>query len=438
MKKFCKTEKKLNSFWIIIEAILALFIGVFILNKENIFINIFQYIVAVYFLVTGMVELLKNTILKKDKKIRLAGILIALLNILIAVYISKYPQYIIAAFSIVFTAYIAITAIVKTIIVGIYLKNNMKGKFFAIIQAILAYVFTIVLCTNSAIRNDLIIKLTGIYFIALSITYILDVIYILIPVKYIIKLRRRTRIVLPVLIASFIPKTSLGELNKYYEKSKKVADTEQLEAKPDDENLEMEILIHIKNRGKEIFGHADIFFDGKIYAYGPYDRSTNIFQNLIGDGVLLETVEKQKYIDICLKYNSMTIVSFGIKITKEQKQAVKDRITKLKEDSYIWVCKAEQGIKNRDYASVVYTRTKASFFKFRQGQFKKYFSFGTNCVLFMDKIIGSLGIDIVRLTGIITPGTYYEYFNREYKLQNSDVIYKKVYKRVKKERKKHE
>ncbi len=104
----------------------------------------------------------------------------------------------------------------------------------------------------------------------------------------------------------------------------------------------------------------------------------------------------------------------------------------IKKDTYSWQSNEEKGIKSRDYASVLNRRTGAKFFKFKEGKFKKYFSFNTNCVLFMDKIIGSIGIDIARFTGIITPGTYYDYFNRQYKLKNSMVIFRKVYKREKK------
>ncbi len=424
MKSLIKTHKKLNAFWVISQAILALFIGIFIFNKESIFLNIFEYIVAIYFLVMGIIELFKSVISRKGKKVKLAGVLFALINILISVLIAKNPGYMLYAFSIIFSIYIVVTAIAKTIALVIYLKNKIKGRVIMLGQALLTYVFSVVLWLSQSFRDNLVIVLAGTYFIALAITYMLDVIEILMPVKYKKILRRRIRIVLPVLIASFIPKTSLRKL----EQSANIDSKEALQNVYDSEQVDMEIMIHIRNRGKEIFGHADIFFDGKILAYGPYDKTTNIIQNLIGDGVLLETSKKQEYIDICMKYNSMTIVSFGIKLTEEQKQVVRSRIEEIKKDVYSWKCKAENGIKSRDYASVVYEKTDAKFFKFKQGKFRKYFSFNTNCVLFMDKIIGGFGISIVRLTGIITPGTYYDYFNRQYKLQNSNVIYKKVYK----------
>ena len=44
-----------------------------------------------------------------------------------------------------------------------------------------------------------------------------------------------------------------------------------------------------------------------------------------------------------------------------------------------------------------------------------------------DSIIGKSGTDILKINGIITPGTYYEYLNREFQKKNSMVISKNIY-----------
>lgn len=51
----------------------------------------------------------------------------------------------------------------------------------------------------------------------------------------------------------------------------------------------------------------------------------------------------------------------------------------------------------------------------------------TNCVLLADEILGTSGIDILKISGLIAPGTYYEYFEREFKRKNSRVVSKKIY-----------
>ena len=55
----------------------------------------------------------------------------------------------------------------------------------------------------------------------------------------------------------------------------------------------------------------------------------------------------------------------------------------------------------------------------------------TNCVKLVDEVIGRSGTDILSLNGIITPGTYYDYLNREYEKQDSMVVTRRVYARRK-------
>ena len=80
-----------------------------------------------------------------------------------------------------------------------------------------------------------------------------------------------------------------------------------------------------------------------------------------------------------------------------------------------------------DYASRLYKATQASFYKFKKGRFKYYFVMTNNCVLLADHIIGKSGIDIVNMNGIITPGTYFSYFEEEAKKENSRVLLKTLY-----------
>ena len=80
-----------------------------------------------------------------------------------------------------------------------------------------------------------------------------------------------------------------------------------------------------------------------------------------------------------------------------------------------------------DYASVLYQNTGAKFYKFRSGRFQKYFVLGANCCRLADLIIGKSGIDLLKMNGIITPGTYYDYLNREFQKKNSIVVSRHIY-----------
>lgn len=111
-----------------------------------------------------------------------------------------------------------------------------------------------------------------------------------------------------------------------------------------------------------------------------------------------------------------------------QKKSVHGKIAELKMNAQPWYPVAYyQSDYSEDYASRLYKETDAHFFKFKKGKFKTYFVLGTNCVLLADQIIGSAGTDIIDLNGIIAPGTYQSYLEKEFQKQNGFVIKKEVY-----------
>ena len=73
-------------------------------------------------------------------------------------------------------------------------------------------------------------------------------------------------------------------------------------------------------------------------------------------------------------------------------------------------------------------KTGAQFYKFKSGKFKTYFVMGTNCVLLADEIIGKTGSDVIDMNGIIAPGTYQDYLEKEYQKESGLVVNKKIYK----------
>ncbi|TAH59554.1 MAG: hypothetical protein EWM50_07880 [Gottschalkiaceae bacterium] len=62
-----------------------------------------------------------------------------------------------------------------------------------------------------------------------------------------------------------------------------------------------------------------------------------------------------------------------------------------------------------------------------KGPFKTYFALNTNCVLLADTIVGQAGIDLLKIQGLISPGAYFDFFNREFSRKNSFVISRTIY-----------
>ena len=76
---------------------------------------------------------------------------------------------------------------------------------------------------------------------------------------------------------------------------------------------------------------------------------------------------------------------------------------------------------------MLYKSTKANFYKFKTSKLKRYFVLGNNCGILVDKILKSSGIEGLKMYGIITPGTYYDFLEREYMKKGSNVVSKKIY-----------
>ena len=162
---------------------------------------------------------------------------------------------------------------------------------------------------------------------------------------------------------------------------------------------------------------------------------------MIGDGVVFTTT-RDKYIPFCIEHSKKTIFAFGLKLTDRQKEKINKAIDNIFKDLVEWHPPYQVALddakkrklkrkvnqnKYSDYASCLYHATNAKFYKFSKGKWKKYFVVGNNCCRLADYIVGKSGIDLLKMYGVITPGAYYEYLNREFKKKNSMVISRKIY-----------
>ena len=65
-------------------------------------------------------------------------------------------------------------------------------------------------------------------------------------------------------------------------------------------------------------------------------------------------------------------------------------------------------------------------YKVSRGQFKYYFVMGQNCVKYADHLLKASGFPGV-MSGVISPGTYYDYLTKEYNSATGVVITRDVY-----------
>lgn len=428
-----KTDKLFDVTYSLIIGLGLIFLSIItLIGRKWLYINLVNvFILALFFL--SLKEIISYFNGKKDKNINFTR---SVINILFCIVFSLFKNIPLSLLPIIFGFYLVLNACVKYINFIILFENKSNGKLTEFVAATFYLIVGISSIFAPLKYLEVVLIALGIYLLLLGINFIKDFISGVLPTSVKNKIIRRIRITLPAIVEAIIPYTVLNEIN--YLLDKENMDKEFIyEEKKNDIEPDIEVLVHISNRGFNRLGHCDIVYNNKVISYGAYDKKTTKFHALISDGVVF-VADRKEYIPFCIEHSKKTIFAFGIKLTDNQKKNVEKEIDNLFTNLVEWDCPykvAESENKNKkpnkkkydDYASCLYRATLAKMYKFNKGKYKKYFVLGNNCVKLADEIIGKSGTDILKMSGIITPGAYYEYLNREFKKKNSMVISRKIY-----------
>ena len=369
---------------------------------------------------------------KKDQNINFTRCFLNLVFCLVCSFFKNIP---LSILPMIFGLYLLLNAIIKFINYYILFKGNANGKLTEITLGFIYLILSIPIIFSPLKYLSVVLTFIGIYTILLGINFIIEFISVIVPKRLKNKFKGYFRISLPPFIEAIIPYTVLREINYLLDKETYDNPFVFVDKKNDETQIDLEVFIHISNRGFNRMGHVDIYYNDKVISYGNYDNSSIKFFTMIGDGVLF-TTNREKYIPFCIEHSKKTIFAFGLKLTDNQKIKIDKIINKLFEDVYEWYPPYVDAYKQNkkvdmnnydDYASRLYQTNKAKFYKFKTGRFKKYFTLGNNCCKLADYVIGKSGIDLLKMTGIITPGAYYDYLNREFQKKNSIVVSRKIY-----------
>ena len=387
------------------------------INQTLFLIRVFD-ILGVILLINGLHEAY-DYFCYNHKKVHFNNMLILIPLGIILIF---YPSIPVGFATVVFALYMTLMGVIKLISYFNYRRDKVKRRFFVLIGALLLIGNGFTLVFKDYFDIDIVIVFIGFYGLLLGLSYIADGIYTVIPSKKKESLKRRIRIPLPMAISALIPNSMRQMINdKLAVENHEIYDRDNNEA-------DLEVFVHVSPLGFGKMGHCDLYFEGEVLSYGNYDYSSVRLFESVGDGVLFSVKDKHQYIQFCIKEDQKMIFGYGLKLTEKQKNEVRLKIKSLKDNAIRWypISYSQPGYRE-DYASRLYTETKADFYKFKSGKFKTYFVLGTNCVLLADQIIGSAGTDIIDLNGIIAPGTYQDYLEKEYQRMNGFVVSKTVY-----------
>lgn len=356
-------------------------------------------------------------------------------NAAVVLVLVCFPVRVMSLLPLLFGIWIVFNAMLKTVTFVELQKNRVEGRLLALISALVSYGFGLAFVLQPSMRIASVVQVAGAYLILYGATNLGDVFRELLPRKK--SNKRGFRMPLPVWLAALIPYNMIRRVNDLIEGDlthRAHPRGEAYDGQKEDTPPDLEVFVHVAPDGSSMFGHVDICFEGTVLTYGCYDDRTKWFLTALGEGHLIIVDDRSNYIPFCIKESNKTIFGFGLRLTEAQKQSVRKQIGLLTPLLIRWYPDGQleaMGKPNRgavdDYASRLYEATGARFYKFRSGRFKTYFVLGTNCVLLADRLIGASGSDIIHVSGVITPGTYYDYLNRQYLLQNSNVISRHAY-----------
>lgn len=385
-------------------------------------INLFVYIFIIFGL-SGLANFLLNKKIVRNKQVLFRVII----NIVLGFVMLLFPKIPLSILPIVFSVYLLFNSVVKFINYLTLREVNLKARFKELFFSIFFLIFSLVFICYPIKNLNIFIMIIAIYCIMLGLSRIYEFFLDILSDKYKIKIRNKFKITLPLFLEAFVPKKALKSINKYIDYLTS-DDIEKFE------DSDLKIFIHLSKYGFNQFGHMDIMLDDVIYSYGNYDKSSQKLFTMIGDGVLFELTDKEKYIKFCIESSKKTIVEFGVKINEKQKEKLKKSLEKIKNNCLSWepLIKTEKDKKQefKDYASRLYKATKAKFYKFKNGKYKIYFVLGINCTYFADMLLRNSVFEVLKLVGIISPGTYFEYLDENYRKKNSNIVSKKIYTKV--------
>lgn len=307
--------------------------------------------------------------------------------------------------------------------------NHIKRNFFNFVFSFIYIFFGFYLLLNPDFHTDLLMRAFGIYFMILGMRYFGDGYEGINPLtKY--KWKRKVRITLPAFLCAFVPDAALTSVNRYLENGK----PEDLNTYKKDEVVRLKVIVHVGPKGFQKVGHICFAYDDIVYSYGNYDSDSFHLNQTIGDGIFF-TVPLEKYIPNMISAENNSIFEYGVYTTSKQNALIEKEIEKIRQNGYRWYTKIEKedgydrfSEYEMDYPSRLHYRTGAKLYKVKSGKFHIYWALGDNCASFTDLVLGTLGADVLSIRGIISPGTYLDWLQKEYLKKNSPVVFRCIYK----------
>ncbi len=402
-----------------LEALLLLVVGILLfVNPEGTMVVLVSLLhVAVW--VLAVVNLLRWAFMRNEKRPSLWQ---GLLLLALAIFLTVKNTFLSSSITVVFGVWSLINAFAKALYAVQLIKTKSRGVISTIIQCVIYVAFAILLFSDLLGGVISLGWIMGIYFLISAIFTLIDAVRELLGTdiggKRVVQ---RIRLKPPVLLTAMMPMSLLRALNDPDEE-KEVAQWTRQETDLKDARPNLEIFLHLGNKVAFGFGHVDIALDGKTYSFGCYDATSNRLGGVLSDGVLFQA-DRDGYLKYMLENAKRRLIGYGVVLSDEQKAALENKIAEYLKESTRWYPDEQKNPNQKKLER----DAQAKFYKIGHGPFKTYNVLTTNCVAMANILAGSGGVDLMNPQGIVTPGTYMEFLDRQFLRKKSIIVSRTVY-----------
>lgn len=357
-------------------------------------------------------------------------ILNASLSLVLGALIGFFPSIVAGGFGMGFGLWALLTGFVQASYVYQLRSTGSRGWIRYLVIAVLSLLFGVTMLLHP-ISNVINVRVVaGVYLLLEGLCAFVE--YLHAMLRWDMENSRflmRVRIQPPVMLTSFLPVWLLDKFNRMLERN----NTDHIYEKPapdapkaDISNKRLTILFHLGRNVAMGYGHVDFALGDTVYSYGCYDDASNRVLGFYSDGTFMVTKLKP-YLDYCRRWQKKTLVGFTMLLTVEQEKQVRRTLERTLADCVPWK-PGERNSTDVGQSAHASQFIPIRYYKVVSGPFKIYSALKTNCVAMAEILVGQSGLKVLPSYGIITPGSYYAFMERQLKDPDSPVIRKTVYK----------
>jgi len=401
---------------------------------QQYFIALFTEIIALVLFIVTTINFIRNVInrFNQSKDYANKNIFVQTLMLIgsyiLSSWLFTYSEIAVSILGRVMGGYLILIGTVQVISYFLLRKDQIPDRFKKLVYGIANLIFSSFVFNISMNHANSLIAV-GIYLILVGLTFIEDGRGAIIPREKSDDIKRKIRFPLPVIFHALLPRRIVGKANAFISKELAIDNhlVQKYQRRINKGNIDGKNMIQVQFTANphnvNVFGHIQISIDGKVYNYGNYDVDSRKLGQTVGDGIIAE-IDKDEFIDYTLNGES-TIVEYDLVLSDKQIKELREKIDELKANTKPWTPSTETQWDSN--AGRLVNQTDAHLYKFTKSKYRTYFVCSTNCVMLVDDLIGLSGLDLFVMVGVLTPGTYFDYFEKEYEKQNSIIVNRRVY-----------